>query len=75
MPRSSRYRLSAAGEQLPVTLQRSCEQAQALFRTALAEAVAAYGDSDQAVRAAYAALKKEFEKRGDQWVARTEPAA
>jgi hypothetical protein len=37
--------------------------------------VAAYGDSDQAIRAAYAALKQEFEKRGDHWIAKTEPAA
>jgi cation transport regulator ChaB len=74
MPKSSRYGPSAAGE-LPGTLQRSCQQAQALFRAALAEAITVYGEGDQACRAAYAALKKEFEKRGDHWIAKTEPAA
>ena len=74
MPRSSRYRPSAAGE-LPGTLQRSCRPAQALFRVALAEAVAVYGDSDQAVRTAYAALKQKFEKHGDHWIAKAEPVA
>ena len=74
MPRSSRYGVSAAGE-LPGTLQRSCQEAQALFRKALAEAVQAYGEGDQACRLAYAALKQNFEKRGDHWIAKTEPAA
>jgi hypothetical protein len=74
MSKSSRYGLRASDE-LPGTLQRSCQQAQALFLTALEEAVAAYGEGDQALRAAYAALKQQFEKRGDHWVAKTEPAA
>lgn len=74
MPRSSRYGPAAAGD-LPRTLQRSCQRAQALFLRAREDAVAAYGDSDQAIRAAYAALKQEFEKRGDHWIAKTEPAA
>ena len=73
MPRSSRYRPSAAGE-LPGTLQRSCREAQAVFLRALHDAVRAYGETDQAYRAAYAALKQEFEKRGDRWIAKAEPA-
>jgi hypothetical protein len=32
--------------------------------------VQAYGETDQAVRAAFTALKREFEKRGDHWVAK-----
>jgi hypothetical protein len=39
------------------------------------EAVQAYGESDEADRVAYAALKLQFEKCGDHWVARTESAA
>jgi hypothetical protein len=74
MPRSSRYRLSAAGE-LPRTLQRSCWEAQAIFLAAHAEAVRVHGAGDQADQAAYQALKKKFEKRGDEWIAKAEPAA
>jgi hypothetical protein len=74
MPRSSRYRPSAAGE-LPGTLQRSCQEAQAAFIKAREDAVQAYGEGDEAYRAAYVALKRRFEKRGDQWVAKTESAA
>lgn len=74
MPRSRRYRLSAAGE-LPGTLQRSCREAQAMFLKAREEAVRAYGEGDEAYRAAYAALKEKFEKCGDRWIAKTEPPA
>ena len=74
MPRSRRYRPSAAGE-LPGTLQRSCREAQALFLRAREEAVRAYGEGDEAYRAAYAALKEKFEKCGDHWIAKSEPAA
>jgi ChaB len=74
MPRSSRYRGSAAGE-LPGTLRRSSPEAQAAFRQAHKNAVQAYGETDEAYRAAYTALKQDFEKRGDQWIAKAEPAA
>jgi len=73
MPRSSRYRLSAG--ELPATLQRSSQEAQAVFRRAHEDAVRAYGETDEAYRAAYAALKEKFEKRGDRWIARADPAA
>jgi len=73
MRNSRRYGL-LAGE-LPGTLQRSCEEAQAVFLKAREEAVRAHGESDEAHRATYAALKQKFEKRGDRWIARTEPAA
>jgi hypothetical protein len=74
MPRSSRYRLSAASE-LPRTLQRSSQEAQATFLEAREEAIRAYGEGDKAYLAAYEALKRRFEKRGDEWIAKTEPAA
>lgn len=73
MPRSSRYRPSAASE-LPGTLQRSCGEAQALFLRAREEAIRTYGEGDEAYRAAYATLKQKFEKCGDHWIAKTEPA-
>jgi len=46
-----------------------------MFRRAREDAVRAYGETDEAYRAAYAALKEKFEKRGDRWIARAEPAA
>jgi len=73
MRRSSRYHLSAAGE-LPGTLRRSPEDAQEAFRRAREDAVRAYGEGDQADRAAYAALKENFEKCGDHWIARGQRA-
>ena len=73
MPRSSRYRLPAG--ELPATLRRSSQEAQAMFRRAREDAIRAYGETDEAHRAAYAALKEKFEKCGDRWIARDEPAA
>jgi len=70
MPESRRYPMT----KLPATLKRSSQEAQDAFMRALDDAVRAYGEGDQAVRAAYAALKREFEKRGDQWIAKQAPA-
>jgi cation transport regulator ChaB len=74
MPRSSRYHLSAADE-LPATLRHSCDEAQEAFRQAREEAIQSYGEGDQAHLVAYRILKQNFEKRGDQWVAKASPAA
>jgi hypothetical protein len=73
MPRSSRY--GRPSGELPLTLQRSCPEAQATFLRARQQAVQAHGETDEAYRIAYATLKRTFEKRGDHWVARTESAA
>jgi ChaB len=54
--------------------QRSCKEAQALFIEALAGAVQIHGEGDRAYRVAFTALKQKFEKRGDQWIARPDPA-
>jgi cation transport regulator ChaB len=67
VPKSSRYAPSPAGD-LPDTLKRSPEEAQQTFTRALASAVKAYGEGDQAFQAAYAELKRTFEKRGDHWI-------
>lgn len=69
LPKTSRYSLQPAGE-LPGTLQRSPKEAQEMFIKALASAVQAYGQGDQAVRAAYTELKQTFEKCGDHWIAK-----
>jgi hypothetical protein len=67
VPKSSRHSLPPAGE-LPGTLKRSPEEAQQTFTRALSSAVQASGEGDQALRAAYAELKRTFEKRGDHWI-------
>jgi hypothetical protein len=72
MLRSRRY--SRAGHELPATLQRSCQEAQDTFARARDRAVRVYGETDQADRAAFTALKEKFEKRGDQWIAKRDSA-
>lgn len=71
MPQSHRY---GHADELPGTLRRSCRQAQETFTAALSDAILAYGEGDQALRAAYAALKQKFEKCGDMWIAKPNPA-
>jgi ChaB len=73
MLRSRRY--SRAGHELPATLRRSCQEAQDTFTRARDSAVQVYGETDQADRAAFTALKENFEKRGEQWIAKRDPAA
>jgi hypothetical protein len=70
MPKSSRYPITG----LPGTLQRSCREAQESFLTALDDAVRTHGEGDQAHRIAYMVLKQDFEKRGDHWIAKHNPA-
>jgi hypothetical protein len=69
MPQSRRD-----GKELPATLRRSCPEAQDTFATARDSAVQAHGEGDQADRAAFMALKEKFEKRGDHWIAKRDPA-
>ena len=71
MPQSRRYRRD---DGLPATLRRSSREAQEAFIRAYDHAVQAYGEGDQAYRAAFTALKREFEKRGDHWIPRWSPA-
>jgi hypothetical protein len=73
VPRSSRYTLPLAGE-LPDTLKRSPQESREAFTRALATAVQTHGEGDQAVRAAYAEFKQEFEKRGDHWIPKQAPS-
>jgi len=70
MPQSRRYPMTG----LPRTLQRSSREAQEAFLRALDDAVRARGPGEQAQRTAYAMLKREFEKRGDHWIAKRDPA-
>jgi hypothetical protein len=70
MPKSSRYPTT----ELPATLQRSCREARETFLNALEDAVRTHGQGNQADRIAYTALKQSFEKRGDHWIAKHDPA-
>jgi len=52
---------------LPSTLERSDEHAQAIWRETHDSAVASYGEGERAHRTAFAALKHSYEKVGDHW--------
>jgi hypothetical protein len=70
MPRSRRYQRDGGRR---ATLRRSCREAQEAFTRAHDDAVRAYGAGDRAYRAAFTALKQEFEKRGDHWIPGAHP--
>jgi ChaB len=72
MPKTSRNSQHRS-DGLPGTLRRSPKEAQETFSQAHDSAVRAYGEGDQAYRAAYSALKQKFEKRGDHWIAKAGP--
>lgn len=56
-----------AKDEIPSTLQRSPEHAQEIFEKALDSANESYGPGERAHRTAFAAVKHEYEKVGDQW--------
>jgi anti-sigma B factor antagonist len=66
-PRTSQASMAPDG-QLPSTLKRSSKEAQQTFTRALASAVQAHGEGDEAFRAAYVEFKRTFEKCGDRWI-------
>ena len=73
MPTERRARRRASGEsELPGTLLRSDEHAQAIWVKAHDSAVETYGEGQAAHRVAFAALKHQYEKRGDRWVKKAE---
>lgn len=55
---------------MPSTIERSDKHAQAIWKKTHASAVKTYGEGGAAHRVAYAALKHEYEKKGDKWVAK-----
>lgn len=59
-------------EQIPSTIERSDDHAQALWSAAHDSAVESYGDGERAHRTAFAALKHEYEKVGDRWERKAE---
>ena len=57
-------------DELPSTLRRSDKHAQEIWSKAHDSAVKTYGEGERAHRVAFAALKHQYEKRGDRWVAK-----
>jgi cation transport regulator ChaB len=66
MPRTSTGTRDRA--EIPSTIERSDAHAQRLWKKAHDSAVGTYGEGGRAHRVAFAALKHEYEKRGDRWV-------
>jgi cation transport regulator ChaB len=62
----------AAPDDLPSTLERSDEHAQALWSKTHASAIDSYGEGERAHRTAFAAVKHEYEKVGDHWERKAE---
>ena len=58
--------------ELPSTLRRSDEHAQEIWVAAHDSAVETYGEGEAAHRVAFAAVKHQYEKQGDQWVKKEE---
>ncbi|MEE2039693.1 ChaB family protein [Nocardiopsis sp. CT-R113] len=56
--------------ELPATLKRSPKKARDTWIKAHDSAVEEYGEGERAHRVAFAAVKRKFEKQGDQWVAK-----
>lgn len=54
--------------EIPRTILRSDKHAQSIWKKAHDSAVRTYGEGGRAHRVAYAALKHEYEKKGDHWV-------
>ena len=62
----------AQREELPSTLERSDEHAQAIWAATHDSAVETYGEGERAHRTAFAALKHSYEKVGDHWEPKAE---
>ena len=58
-------------KELPDTLKRSSKSAQHMWIKVHDNAVDEYGEGEKAHRTAWAALKKDFKKDGDHWVAKS----
>ena len=59
-----------AKERMPDTIQRSSKKAQRTWAKAYDNATEQYGHGERANRTAYSALKHQFERKDDRWVAK-----
>jgi cation transport regulator ChaB len=69
VPKADKEGHARKGE-LPSTLQRSDQHAQATFAQTYDSAMEEYDDVERAARTAYASLKHSYEKVGDHWEAK-----
>lgn len=58
--------------EIPKTILRSDKHAQEIWAKTHDSAVGTYGEGGRAHRVAYAALKHQYEKKGDRWVRKAE---
>ena len=63
----STVKFMPAAEEIPSTIARSPQHAQAIWSAAHDAAVESYGEGERAHRTAFAALKHSYEKVGDHW--------
>jgi hypothetical protein len=68
MPEKRDRRKPGGEAEMPSTVARSDEHAQAIWKRSHDSAVEQYGEGERAHRTAFAALKHSYEKRGDRWV-------
>lgn len=74
MPARTREQAAGGGgTSIPSTILRSDRHAQEIWKKAHDSAVQTYGEGGRAHRVAYAALKHEYEKKGDRWVRKAHP--
>ena len=59
--------------ELPSTIERSDEHAQAIYSETLESAEETYGDGERAHRTAWGSVKNVAEKKGDHWELKDEP--
>ncbi|MGE5526560.1 MAG: ChaB family protein [Rhodospirillaceae bacterium] len=68
MPTATSRRAGRDRTEIPQTILRSDKHAQRLWKKAHDSAVKTYGEGERPHRVAFAALKHEYEKKGDKWV-------
>ena len=73
MPARTGAKQGSGGQsEMPQTILRSDKHAQDIWQKTHDSAVETYGEGGRAHRVAYAALKHQYEKRGDRWVRKAE---
>lgn len=72
MPKSESSTSRKEKTEIPSTILRSDKHAQEIWKETHDSAVKTYGEGGRAHRVAYAALKHQYEKKGDRWVKKAE---
>ncbi|MDP9316683.1 MAG: ChaB family protein [Pseudomonadota bacterium] len=72
MPTKQQRTGNSGTSDMPQTILRSDEHAQAIWKKTHDSAVETYGEGGRAHRVAFAALKHQYEKKGNRWVKKAE---